>query len=165
MAGNISVRVKDLKLDKYQALAEAAVLDALDVVAGEVQEHARGGHPKIAPGVVKLAARAMSQAEILDKYRERTGGSTGEYKGLLRWLTHTGATRNSIFIEKARVEGSGFTRKMIARVYSAQKHAPDLEFGGPGRRAFPFMRPALAAKHARLPALLTAALKKAEGRL
>lgn len=153
------------KLTSYEARAEPLMLDALDVWAGEIQEHARAGHPKVSPAIVRLASQALSQAEVLDQFRERTGLASGEFSGKLRWLTHTGVTQTSIQRRRARVEGSGFKRQLTASVFSAQQHSEDLEFGTATRRAFPFMRPALIAKEKRGQHLLRYAMTKAGERL
>lgn len=160
MAADITIRSNVLqKLGKYELRAEAGLLDALDVIAAEVQEHAREGHPKLAP------KNYGEPADVLDRLRERTGLASREFKGMLRFLTRTGVTRNSIQKKKAVKEGSGLTRRLVSKVFSAQKHANDLEFGSVGRRAFPFMRPALIAKEARGKFLLQSALVRASGGL
>jgi|GEM_PF-3987814 len=142
----ITVIQKDMKLGRYQSAAEPRIMDALDVVAGEIQAHIRDGHPKVSNLTLK---RTSGDRDALDTFRVRTGGEAGEFKGMLRWLTRTGATRNSVFIVKASARGSGFTRSISASVYSAQKHANDLEFGTVGKRAFPAFRPALIVKQPR----------------
>ena len=161
----ISVRQKDIKLDKFSRAAEKYVMDAIDATIGEVQAHIRDGHPKVSKATLQQAARGDDQGYILDKVRERTGGEVGEFKGMLRWLTRTAVTRNSIFLEKARVFGSGFSRSISGKVFSAQKHMNDLEFGTAGRRAFPAFRPALIAKGPRGQYLVREALLRAAASL
>lgn len=161
----ISVTAKNIKFDRYAISAEAYIIEALDVVAAEIKNHIREGHPKVSKATLQQAARGDDQGYILDKVRERTGGEVGEFKGMLRWLTRTGATRNSIFINRAKVSGSGFDRSISASVYSAQKHINDLEFGTVKRRAFPAFRPALVAKGPRGNYLVREALLKAAARL
>ena len=65
---------------------------------------------------------------------------------MLRCLTHTCVSRYCVLLVKAKVAGSGFSRSIAGKVYSAQQHMNDLEFGTAGRRAFPAFRPALIAK-------------------
>ena len=161
----ITVTSKNLKLDKYALSAERYVLQALDVIAAEVQEHIRSGHPKVSNATLRQAARGDDQGYVLDKVRERTGLASGEFKGMLRWLTRTGATRNSVFITKAKASGSGFTRVLSSSVASAQKHINDLEFGTATRRAFPAFRPAVIAKGPRGNFLLRDALLRAAASL
>ena len=168
MAVNVTVKTKDVivKLDKYSKLAEEELLDALDQIAGLVQEHARAGHPKVSNAMVKLASRAMSQGEILDPLRETTSGEgVGEFGGQYRFLTHTGVTRNSIQKTKSKVSGSGFSRTLSATVFSAQQHADRIEFGSTRSRAFPFMRPAYLANMKSGKEFCAIALKRAGIRL
>ncbi len=158
----ISVRQKDMKFDKFSAAAERFVKDAIDVVIGEVQAHIRDGHPKISDLTLK---RTRGDRDALDSYRVRTGGEVGEFRGMMRWLTRTGASRNSVFLVKAAAAGSGFTRWIQGKVYSAQKHMNDLEFGTVSRRAFPAFRPALIAKTPRVQYLVREALLHAAAAL
>lgn len=152
------------KLTSYEAKAEANMLDALDVLVAEVQEHARAGHPKLGE-LEKHLGRWSGGKDFVDGFRERTGLASGEYNGMLRWLTHTGVTRNSIQKTRAKASGAGFKRTLSAQVFSAQAHSIDLEFGTASKRAFPFMRPALVAKEKRGQYLLQYALFKAGERL
>lgn len=149
---------RDMKLAKYDVKSEPRMIEAMDIAIAEVQEHIRAGHPKVSKDTMRLANRAMSQGEILDNFRERTGLASKEFSGMLRWLTHTGVTRNSVQIEQAHVVRSGFSRGVIAKVFSAQKHINDLEFGTATRRAFPAFRPALIAKGPRVNHLMRDAL-------
>src|SRR3990167_9980738 len=168
MAVNVTVKTKDVivKLDKYSKLAEEELLDALDQIAGLVQEHARAGHPKVSNAMVKLASRAMNQGEILDPLRGTTSGDgVGEFGGQYRFLTHTGVTRNSIQKTKAKADGAGFSRRLSSTVFSAQLHANKLEFGSASSRAFPFMRPAYLANMKRGQELCATALKRAGSRI
>jgi len=158
----ISVTAKNLKFDKYALSAEDLIIDAIDVTIGEVQAHIRDGHPKVNKLTLK---RTRGDRDSLDTYRVRTGGEVGEFRGMMRWLTHTGVSRNSVFLVQAKVSGTGFTRSISGKVYSAQKHMNDLEFGTAGRRAFPAFRPALIAKGPRGQYLVREALLRAAARL
>jgi len=153
----ISVRQKNMKLDKFGRDAEKYIMDAIDATIGEVQAHIRDGHPKVNKLTLQ---RTRDDRDALDSYRVRTGGEVGEFNGMLRWLTRTGASRNSVFLVKAKVYGSGFSRAISGKVFSAQKHMNDLEFGAAGRRAFPAFRPALIAKGPRGHYLVREALLK-----
>ena len=148
---SIDIRVDARKVlaffDKFGKDVDKAILDSLDISAAEMQEHARQGHPKAAAGALP------------DAQRVRTVDGSGEYNGQYRFLTQTGILRNSIKIRKAARVGT----VMQAGIFTAVEYGTDVEFGTVTKRAFPFMRPALAAIFPRAQAAMKRAIATASG--
>ena len=133
-----SARAVNLSLKTYEIRITRAIKDALDDVAAGVQNLARMGHPRIAKVTGKLKRSVeLRGRQRRDRLRSLTGRA-GQFTGMMRYLTVTGATTQSIFIRRARQTISGYS----AEVFSGMPHATELEFGTAKRRAFPFMRPA-----------------------
>lgn len=58
--------------------------------------------------------------------------------GTIRFRIRTGALRNGIMMQAAKRVKDG----VFSQVVSASKYSKDVEYGGPGRRPFPFFTPA-----------------------
>ena len=67
----------------------------------------------------------------------------------------TGATKNSIHVK-------GNRNSLEARIAAGTEYAPDLEFGGPHRRAYPFMVPSLEAERGPYIQSITQVMKRGE---
>jgi len=87
-----------------------------------------------------------------------SGLSAGERKTHSdeRFYTHSADLVNSIKPEKVKV----FVNGLKGEVTASEPYATKIEIGGPNRRAFPFMGPALTGTAVAQIALFAAAVKK-----
>ena len=87
-----------------------------------------------------------------------SGLSAGERKTHAdpRFYTHSAKLVNSIHAEKVKV----FVNGLKGEVTAGERYATKIELGGPNRRAFPFMGPALVGTAPATILLFAAAVKK-----
>jgi len=102
----------------------------MDWGEAEIAKHAKQRHFFVGTG--KGAAAKAEKGEFKFKNPD----------GTLRFKVRTSNLRDNIQEREVKIEDD----EIILQVVAGVEYANDIEFGGPGRRAFPFMRPALEAK-------------------
>lgn len=117
--------IKKLGGDSMGALEKAT-----DAGAKIVEDHAKDRHFFMGTKRHSKADEAKSELVFTNP------------DGTIRFRVRTGALRDGIMMQAAKRQKDA----VFSRVVSASRYSKDVEFGGPGRRPFPFFAPAAEAK-------------------
>ena len=131
-------RAIDFKLNDASLRAVMATLKKMGADAA----------PKLVPVMERATVDIVTRAKS-DHYFVGTGKGADkiarehelDFKnpdGSLRFKIRTANLLNSIQDRGAKIENG----RVMGQVLAGQEYAEDVEFGAPGRRAFPFLRPA-----------------------
>lgn len=132
-------------LDKIDFSMKKFMTKSIEDVSELIVDHAKGKHFFVGTG--KGSSQKAKKHEL--KFVNPDGTP--------RFKVRTNNLLNSI---QARVKVSIFG-VITGRILAGMEYAKDVEFGGPGRRAFPYLRPALEAKRRKFNAVVKNNLKRA----
>lgn len=134
MPDQLGITINDEKVKKFfnkfvlQSMANVFIRPMNESIV-LIVKHAKKDHYFVGTG--KGASKRAKEHELDFKNPD----------GSLRWKVRTQALLNSIQSQDAKLIGGS----VVGTISVGMEYAKKIEYGAPGRRAFPFLRPALEA--------------------